>query len=135
MLDQVKIINLPSINDERGVLTAVESAQDIPFSIPRLFYMHHGVEDRGGHAHIDTAQIIIPISGSFKVTLFDGKSRQSHRLDSAVRGLYVPRMIFIELSEFLENSVCLVLASDHYDIKRSLRDLDAYTHYLGRLDG
>lgn len=135
MLDHVKFIDLPSISDERGVLTAIESTQDIPFAIQRLFYMHDVVEDRGGHAHIDTDQVVIPVSGSFKVTLFDGEFRRSHILDSAVRGLYIPRMIFIELSEFLKSSVCLVLASDHYDMKRSLRDIDAYTHYLGQLDG
>ena len=31
-------------------------------------------EDRGGHAHIDTDQIVISAYGSFSVTIFDGKN-------------------------------------------------------------
>ena len=134
-LDQVRYIDLPSVNDERGVLTAIECGKDIPFPVQRLFYMHEIVRDRGGHAHIDTDQLVIPISGSFQVSLFDGTLRESYTLDRATRGLYIPRMIFIELSDFKARSVCLVLASDHYDIKRSLRDQDSYLRYLGRDDG
>ncbi len=134
-LDQVHYIDLPSIDDERGVLTAIESGEDIPFSIQRLFYMHKIVRDRGGHAHIDTDQIVIPVAGSFQVCLFDGAERKSYTLDQATQGLYIPRMIFIELSDFEKNSVCLVLASDHYDITRSLRDRDSYLCYLGHGNG
>ncbi len=47
MLDQVKLISLPSIADSRGVLTAVEGTRDIPFEIKRVFYMHHIERDRG----------------------------------------------------------------------------------------
>ena len=134
-LDHVCMIDLPSNIDERGTLTAIEAAKDIPFEVRRIFYMHQVKEDRGGHAHIDTDQLIIPISGHFNVTLFDGCSSQSYDLTDANQGLYVPRLIFIELSKFIQGSVCLVLASDHYDIKRSLRNRDAYIKYLGEYCG
>lgn len=130
LLGQVYMIDLPSNMDERGTLTAVESNKDIPFEVRRIFYMHQVTDDRGGHAHIDTDQLIIPIAGSFNVTLFDGYSSQSYELNNANQGLFIPRMIFIELSQFNQSSVCLVLASDHYDITRSLRSRDAYLKYL-----
>ena len=130
LLDQVRMIDLPSNIDSRGMLTAIESQKDIPFEIKRIFYMHDVREDRGGHAHIDTDQIIIPVSGSFSLSLFDGSFHQSYKLDDAKKGLYVPHMIFIELSCFSKGSVCLVLASDHYDMARSLRNREDYVQYL-----
>ena len=63
MLDQVKLISLPSVVDSRGVLTAIEGTKDIPFEIKRVFYMHHIERNRGGHAHRDTDQVVIAISG------------------------------------------------------------------------
>ena len=55
---EINKINLFSVKDARGVLTAVEGGVDIPFEIKRVFYMHHVVKGaaRGGHAHRDTDQ-------------------------------------------------------------------------------
>ena len=58
-LEEVRWIDLPSNRDERGVLTSVESEQDAPFAIKRIFYMHHVASDRGGHAHMDTDQVVM----------------------------------------------------------------------------
>ena len=61
-LAKVNWVSLPSITDPRGVLTSIEGETDIPFDIKRIFYMHHITEDRGGHAHRDTDQLVIAIA-------------------------------------------------------------------------
>ncbi|MDI6736018.1 MAG: FdtA/QdtA family cupin domain-containing protein [bacterium] len=129
-LKDVKLINLPSYKDDRGILTSIESGIDIPFSIKRIFYMHHIILDRGGHAHIDTDQIIIASCGNFKVDLFDGVKTQTYKMDDSTIGLYVPRMIFQQLYDFSECAVCLVLANTHYDISKSLRSLEEYLEII-----
>ena len=63
VLDAVRWVELPSNVDARGVLTSIEGGQDIPFEIKRIFYMHHIAADRGGHAHIDTEQIVTAAAG------------------------------------------------------------------------
>ena len=75
------LIKFNSIEDDRGVLTSIEENKTIPFEIKRVFYMHHLKMDRGGHSHLDTDQIIIPISGSFTVSVNDGKLEKSFFLD------------------------------------------------------
>jgi dTDP-4-dehydrorhamnose 3,5-epimerase-like enzyme len=130
-IDQVRWIDLPSNGDDRGVLTSIESEQDAPFSIKRIFYMHHVVSDRGGHAHMDTDQVVIALAGSFEMKLSDGKSSASYRLDDPTRGVYVPRMLFINIDDMSQDTVCLVLASTHYDMSRSLRNWDDYLLALG----
>lgn len=130
-LDEVRWIDLPSNRDDRGVLTSIESEQDAPFPIRRIFYMHHVVSDRGGHAHMDTDQVVVALAGSFEMELCDGKSSSTYQLDDPTRGLYMPRMIFIKIQGMTPDAVCLVLASTHYDISRSLRSWDDYLSAVG----
>lgn len=92
--------------------------------------MHHVSEDRGGHAHIDTDQVVIPISGSFKIKIFDGKESKVFEMNDCTRGLYIPRLTFTDLYDFTPEAVCLVLANTHYDMGKSLRSMDAYMSYL-----
>ena len=125
-----KIIKLRTNSDSRGALTSVEELQDIPIDIKRVFYMHHVTENRGGHAHKDTDQVIIPVSGSFKIMLFDGKENIVFDMSDCTKGLYIPRLTFTDLYDFTPDAVCLVLANTHYDMGKSLRSMDAYMSYL-----
>ncbi len=124
------ILLLKTNKDPRGALTSIEELIDIPIEINRIFYMHHVEENRGGHAHIDTDQVVIPISGSFKIKLFDGKESKVFDMNDCTKGLYIPRLTFTDLYEFSPNAVCLVLANTHYDMGKSLRSMDAYMSYL-----
>ena len=131
VLDAVRWVELPSNVDERGVLTSIESGQDIPFEIKRIFYMHHIITDRGGHAHADTEQVVTAAAGRFKMDLSDGVDTRTYVLDDPTRGVYTPPMVFIELYDFSPGAVCLVLASTHYDIEKSIRSWEAYLEALG----
>lgn len=124
------IIDFKTNGDERGFLTSIEGEKEIPFKINRVFYMHHVVENRGGHAHIDTDQVVIPISGQFIVSLFDGEYKKEYIMNDCTKGLYIPRLVYTDLYDFSKDAVCLVLANTHYDIGRSLRSLEAYMDYL-----
>jgi hypothetical protein len=126
MLDRVKLISLPSVADARGVLTAIEGARDIPLEIKRIFYMHHIVQDRGGHAHRDTDQVVIAAAGSFSLEVFDGKDTRRFEMNDPAQGLYIPRMIFISMTGFAPGSVCLVIANSFYDMSRSFRSREEY---------
>ena len=128
---EIKEIVFHNVDDPRGCLTSIEAEfQEIPIEVKRVFYMHHVTEDRGGHAHIDTDQVIIPISGSFRLRLSDGKEQREIVMDDCTRGVYVPRLTFTDLIDFTPDAVCLVLANTHYDMGKSLRSYDAYLKYL-----
>lgn len=124
------IIELNTMVDARGALTAIEGTQDIPFEIKRIFFMHHVSADRGGHAHIDTDQVLIPIHGSLSVKLFNGKETVEYIMNDCTKGLYIPRLYFTDMYDFAPGTVCLVLSSTHYDMGRSLRSMEAYMTYL-----
>jgi len=125
-LDKVKWIDLPSSIDGRGILTAIESTKDIPFEIKRIFYMHQIIANRGGHAHIETNQVLIGISGKFTLDISDGKTRQTHKINNPMKGIYIPKMIYINMFDFSKDAVCLVVADTHYDIKKNIQSWEEY---------
>lgn len=131
-LKEVKWIDFPSNKDSRGILTAIENNIDIPFPIERIFYVHHIISERGGHAHMETDQVIIAISGSFKVDLSDGIATNTYDMCNPAKGLYVPRMIFIRMYDFSDGAVCQVLANTHYDISKSIRTWEDYINKINR---
>ncbi|MBL8150868.1 MAG: FdtA/QdtA family cupin domain-containing protein, partial [Blastocatellia bacterium] len=94
-LDLVRWIALPSHKDERGVLTVVESGIDLPFEVKRVYFLHHIFQQRGGHAHRDTHQIVVATSGSCELLLSDGTQTQTFVLDDPTRALFLVPMLFI----------------------------------------
>ncbi|OLN26056.1 hypothetical protein DVDV_2914 [Desulfovibrio sp. DV] len=125
-LTLVRTIDVPTVGDDRGALSAVEAGRTIPFPIRRVFYMHHMTAERGGHAHRDTDQLVVCVAGSLRLDLTDGLARLSHRLDDPARGLFIPAMVYIDIRDISPGAVCLVLASTHYDMGRSIRSYDDY---------
>ena len=132
-LNEVKIIDLPKITDQRGNLTFVEGGMHIPFDIKRVYYLYDvpGGSERGGHAHKELKQLIIAMSGSFDVVLDDGNEKKRFHLNRSYYGLYVPIMLWRELDNFSSGAVCMVLASNHYDEKDYFRE---YSDYLKAVD-
>jgi hypothetical protein len=123
-MEQVRTIELPRIHDPRGNLTFVEGGHHVPFDILRTYYLYDvpAGESRGGHAHRELEQLIVAVSGSFNVRLDDGREQKSYFLDRPFYGLYVPRLVWRELDHFSSGSVCLVLASQHFDEADYFRD-------------
>ena len=124
------LFDIKTVEDPRGCLSSLEGEMDIPIDIKRIFYMHHVTADRGGHAHIDTDQVIIAVSGKLKIKLSDGINTKEYIMDDCTKGLYVPRLIFTDLYDFSSDAVCLVLANTHYDMGKSLRNMSDYLEYL-----
>lgn len=132
MIEHCNIIELPKISDPRGSLTFAETGKHIPFTISRVYYLYDvpvGAA-RGGHAHKELHQLIIPIAGAFDIHLDDGFSKKTMRMDSSHHGLYVCPMIWREIDNFAPASICMVLASHLYseaDYYRNYHDFIADT--------
>jgi hypothetical protein len=125
---QCKIIDFPKITDARGNLSVIEENKHVPFEIKRVYYLYDvpGGEKRGGHAHKLLEQFIIAASGSFDVILDDGVDRKRYHLNRSYYGLYIPTMIWRELDNFSSGSVCVVLASEHFDEEDYIRDYNEF---------
>lgn len=126
----LRLIKLPHVTDERGVLTAIESGRDIPFEIRRIFFIHEILAERGGHANRLATQLVVPLAGEFKIDLSDGYRSATYCMSDPNQGLYLPPKIWVRLYEFSRSAICLVLADTRYDNDSYIRDWD---HFLGEV--
>ena len=128
-----EIIELPKIYDPRGNLTVAEQMKNVPFEVKRVYWTYDvpAGERRGGHAHKECVEFIIAVSGSFTVTLDDGKgNRKDFLLNHPWEGLLVPTGIWRTLEDFSSGAVCLVLASELFDEDDYLYEYDEFLEYV-----
>ena len=124
---EVKWLDIPSIKDLRGNLAVLENSK-LPFKTKRVYYLFDvpSGSERGGHAHKNLFQLIIPLSGSFELVLKDGQNQKSVTLHNPTKGVLIPTMVWRELRNFSAGSVCLVLASEEYEEEDYIRDWEAF---------
>ena len=118
-------------SDRRGNLTVVENGKTLPFDVKRVYYLYDvpGGESRGAHAHKELSQLIIAASGSFTVTLDDGKCKRSFFLNRPYQGLYVKPGMWRTLDDFSSGAVCMVLASDVYKASDYIRTYEEFKQF------
>jgi dTDP-4-dehydrorhamnose 3,5-epimerase-like enzyme len=127
-IDDCKLVELPVIHNPQGNLTFIEGSKHVPFDIARVYYLYDvpGGATRGGHAHRELEQLIVATSGSLEIVLDDGSRRKGVSLNRSYVGLYLPPMTWRELVDFSSGSVCMVLASAHYDESDYIRDYNDF---------
>lgn len=118
-------------SDRKGNLSVVENGKEVPFDVKRVYYLYDvpGGESRGGHAHKALRQLIVAASGSFSVTLDDGKDKKTFVLNRPYQGLYVVSGIWRTLDDFSSGAVCLVLASELYDEDDYIRNYEGFLEF------
>lgn len=133
-MEEIKIIELPKITDERGNLSFVES-KHIPFEIKRVYWIYDvpGGEVRGGHAFKKQKELIIVLSGSLDVLIDDGKTRKTYTLNRSYYGLYIPNGIWRQMLNFSTNSLAMVLSSTVFNENDYIRDYNEFIQYINEI--
>lgn len=128
-MNNVKLLEFPQLGDDRGHLVVVEGENDIPFEIKRIFYIYGSKSDsiRGKHANKETEFVLINVSGTSKIKVKDGEGNEAiFCLNRPHTGIYLPTMVWKEMYDFSEDSVLMVLASQHYCADEYIRDYEQY---------
>ena len=134
-VNDCQIIELDKHHSNRkGNLTVVENGITLPFDVKRVYYLYDvpGGESRGSHAHKELEQLIVAASGSFTVTLDDGRSKRSFFLNRPYQGLYVKPGLWRDLEDFSSGAVCMVLASEVYQKEDYIRDYQEFLEYRNK---
>lgn len=116
-IDDCSVYELPKIHNPSGNITIVQNDSHLYFSIIRVYYLYDVPSGsvRGGHAHKDLCQLLVAASGSFEVTLDDGRNKKTVQLNRPNFGLLIVPGIWRELMNFSSGAICLVLASQKYN--------------------
>ncbi|MEY8701928.1 FdtA/QdtA family cupin domain-containing protein [Francisella philomiragia] len=123
-----EIIGFCVKGDRRGSLVSLEQNKNIPFDIRRVYYIFNTKTNarRGFHAHRNLKQVLVCVSGSCKVLIDDGVSKENVLLNSPDKGLLISGVVWREMFDFSKDCVLLVLASELYDESDYIRDYDKF---------
>lgn len=127
--DCYRMLEFNEFGDERGNLIVIEGdGYDVPFNIARVFYMYGSDKEvvRGQHANRETQFVIINVSGTSKVRIDNGFESVIIELNRPHIGVFIDKMVWKDMYDFSEDSVLLVLASEHYDSFEYIRDYTTY---------
>lgn len=125
LMKSAKMLQFCERGDDRGRLVVVEGSVDIPFDIKRVFYIYGSDSKtvRGQHANKKTEFVLINVAGTSKVRVeYPNGNECVFLLNKPHTGIYLPNMVWKDMYDFSEDSVLLVLASEHYDPDEYIRD-------------
>lgn len=130
----INLVQLQTHGDDRGSLVALEEGRNIPFTIKRVYYLFDTKEGvrRGFHAHKKLKQLVIPMRGSCRFMMDDGKERIEVLLDNPAQGLLVESFVWREMYDFSEDCVLMVLADSLYEESDYVR---SYSEFLESVNG
>lgn len=119
----IRFIKLPKILDDCDLVFA-QNPHHIPFVIKRVYYIFKADTKlpRGYHAHRQTRQVIFCIQGTIKLTLDDGRKKQTTTLKEPNIGVFIDKMIWHMMQEFKVDTILLVLASKVFNEEDYIRD-------------
>ena len=69
---------------------------------------------------------MIAVAGSFDMVVDDGLERMVVRMDSPSKGIYIKKNVWCELRNFSSGTVCVVLASEPYNLNGYMKDYDEF---------
>lgn len=133
VIQLAQMLEFSQRGDERGHLVVVEGHQDIPFDIKRIFYIYGSDKEvvRGQHANRKSEFVLINVAGTSKVKVKDGKGNEAiYSLNRPHTGIYLPKLVWKDMYDFSEDSVLLVLASEHYDPEEYIRNYDEFVEIV-----
>lgn len=108
------LVELETFTDDRGSLTVLD--KELPFAVKRAYYIYNAVGVRAGHRHKINTQALVCLGGSCEVFVNDGKEKNTYLLDSSDKCLILNPEDWHTMDKFSDNSILLVLASEHYDV-------------------
>lgn len=131
----IQLISIPKIEDYRGNIAVIEN-DIVPFEIRRVYYLFDvpSSSSRGGHAHKNLQQLLIPLSGSFDVVLKNATETQIINLNKPDKGLLIKSNVWRELENFSSGAVCLVVASEVFDENDYIRDFDDFLRHVSAIN-
>ena len=129
-----ELVDFPVHGNHDGNLVALEKGHGLPFDVKRVYYIWGTRPNvvRGKHAHRKLEQMIVCVSGSCDFILDDGLKRETVHLDAPSKGLYIKHNIWREFTNFSDDCVIMVLASEYYDEADYIRDYDVFKEEVER---
>ncbi len=124
------LIDLQKIGEEEiGYISVAQAFSNVPFEIKRVYWTYNTPDsvERGNHAHKNSLQLLVCLSGKMKVSLESREGKiYEFILDDPNKGLFMPHYYWRKL-KFYNKSISICLSSLDFDEDDYIRD---YQNFL-----
>ena len=126
------LYEIKNLGDERGGLVVVNSGEETPFEIKRIFYIYNTQEniERGNHANIKSSFVMISLAGSCVVEVDDNFVKREYLLDSPTKALFIGNQLWKTMKDFSKDNVLLVFSDNKYDENEYIREYEKYINIM-----
>lgn len=128
-MNEPVIVNLPKIADLRGNLSFIQFPNQLSFEIKRVFWTYDvpSGKTRGGHAYWNQYELLVALSGSFFVKVYDENGEiKTFYLNRSDYGLLLPPLTWRELENFSTNALALHLSSHVYSENDYIKNFEVF---------
>lgn len=111
-----------------GYISIAELAKSVPFEVKRIFWTYYTPESivRGRHAHYETQQVLIALTGRIIVTTeMSGGEINTFALEKPEQGVYIPPNVWHTM-QYSHTAVQLVLASTEFSESDYIREYQKF---------
>lgn len=133
-MKSVKFIDIFKNIDNRGSLSSVEAFKETGIYYKRFFLIENiKGGQRGGHAHKNTDQILKIIKGSMNLYFKNLNEEGFLNINENSKPIFLPKLTWIEMNKISSDAIILVLSSDEYNMKESLREKNEFLEFISNL--
>ncbi len=127
----VNLVELQTIPMPNGILGVAEVSKHVGFPVHRAYYIRDVPtgQSRGGHGHRALRQCFLCLRGSVSLSISKHGRTETVQLTRPSQAAVVPAGCWRDLSNFSEDSVIIVLASDEYDEADYIRNHDDFLRW------
>ncbi len=122
------LIDFRKIGETQIGYISVAENKLLPFQVQRIFWTYFTPESivRGRHAHYETEQILVAVSGRIIVSVEDNDGKiDTFILDNPNIGLYIPPCVWHTM-QYSHTAVQMALSSTEYSEKDYIRDYSTF---------
>jgi hypothetical protein len=114
-------------NSIKGALGVLEF-RDLPFEAKRIYWISEVPTGaiRGQHAHKSLRQLLVLLSGGFKIILDNGQERQEVKLIEPGGAILLHPGLWREILDFDEGTVALIVCDQEYDESDYIREYSEF---------
>jgi dTDP-3-amino-3,4,6-trideoxy-alpha-D-glucose transaminase len=127
----ISLVELQTIPMPNGILGVAEVSQHIGFPVHRAYYIRDvpAGESRGGHGHRALRQCFLCLRGSVRLSVSRAGVTDVVELTRPSQAAVVGAGCWRDLSDFSDDSVVIVLASEEYDETDYIRDYAEFVRW------
>lgn len=113
-------------------LQVFQTSQHLGFCFKRIYILRNipNGEIRGNHAHKELRQVFIALNGEFTLEISNLQEQETIQVRQGSPAILIEPRLWRRLSNFSDDAIALVLASEDYNEEDYIRSYEDYREWM-----